>query len=67
MNRSHPMARLSAALLAALAATILVVGMVPALTTSAVELPDDTTILAGVILLLTGITVVGDRLSVDHR
>ena len=39
----------------------------PALPDTAVELPDETTILAGWILLLIGITVVGERLGPDHR
>ncbi len=38
-----------------------------ALPDTAVELPDDTMILAGWILLLIGITVAGDRLGLDRR
>ena len=39
----------------------------PALPDTAVELPDDTTILAAWILLLIGITVVGERLGPHSR
>ena len=38
-----------------------------ALPDTAVELPDDTTVLAGVILLLVGVTVVGERMGLDRR
>src|SRR5688500_10104325 len=37
-----------------------------ALPDTAVELPDDTTVLAGVILVLVGVTVVGERLGLDR-
>ena len=112
MIRSHRFARLSAAFVTGIAATILVAGAAlahpesegdhagscivtvepgsvmaggtftvvgnfggdadtltvsPALPDTAVELPDDTTVLAGVILVLVGITVVGERLGMDRR
>ena len=67
MIRSHRFAWLSAALVAGMAVTILVAGVALAMPDTAVELPDDTTILAGWILLLIGVTVVGERLGPDHR
>ena len=39
----------------------------PALPDTALELPDDTTILAGWIVLLIGIAAVGERVGADHR